>query len=302
MKNSISIAVSLFLDYMKKEKGASPLTILTYEESLSEFNNFVSKYLGVTQVSIDDLSADVVRAFLVELDRQNNSRVTVRKKLSSIRSLAKFLLKFEYLKDDFTSLIPTPRKGKAIPVYIEESTMEKMLDSASVDKENGCRDKAILELLYGTGIRVSELCNLNLGSVDFDGRILKVMGKRNKQRLVPLLERTAESLKDYLRGRKNFNWGIDEPLFVSSNGKRMIPSSVYRIVARQIKLFSNVEKKGPHTLRHTFATHLLNHGADLEAVRELLGHTSLSTTQIYTHLSIEQLKQVYLRAHPRAKG
>ncbi|MGC8594466.1 MAG: tyrosine recombinase XerC [Candidatus Kryptoniota bacterium] len=302
MKYSVNKARSMFLEYLKKEKAASPLTILTYDKSLQEFADFLSGYLGMMEVTIEDLSADVVRAFLVELDRRKNSRLTVRKKLSSIRSLAKFLVRFEYLQADFTGFISTPRKGKPIPVYVEEAAMEKMLSSLPIDVENGYRDRAILELLYGTGIRVSELCGLNFGSVDLDGCTLKVSGKRNKQRLVPLLERTVESLKDYLQSREEMNLGFDQPLFVSSNGKRMIPSSVYRIVARQIKKFSNVERKGPHTLRHTFATHLLNHGADLEAVRELLGHASLSTTQIYTHLSIEQLKRVYSKAHPRAKN
>jgi Site-specific recombinase XerD len=301
MKLSISKARNSFLEYLKKERAASPLTIVTYDKSLREFENFLLEYLGVMEPSIDDLSADVVRAFLVELNRRKNSRLTVRKKLSSIRSLAKFLVRFEHIQSDFTGFISTPRKPKAIPVYVEETVIEKILLSVSVDAENGYRDKAILELLYGTGIRVSELCGLNFGSVDFESGTLKVSGKRNKERLVPLLQRTAESLKEYLQSRRDEDWVFDRPLFMSSNGKRIIPASVYRIVARQIKKFSNVERKGPHTLRHTFATHLLNHGADLEAVRELLGHTSLSTTQIYTHLSIEQLKRVYSKAHPRAK-
>lgn len=163
------------------------------------------------------------------------------------------------------------------------------------------RDKAIIELLYGTGMRVSELCNLDDRDIDYDSRLVTVLGKRRKQRIIPVIDKAIDAVKDYLKVRDKISKSNANNLFVSSNGKRMIPASVYRIVSKRIREVSNVERKGPHTLRHSFATHLLNHGADLEAVRQLLGHESLSTTQVYTHLSVEQLKKIYKSAHPRAK-
>jgi len=291
-----------FLEYLMKEKGASAKTLITYEQSLREFNNFLYEYAGGKELTLDQLPEDGVRGFLVELDKRGNDRGTVRKKLSSIRSFAKYLVKFEYTDRDFTSYISTPKAKKPIPVFIEEDGIEKILDVQTGDA-TGLRDKAILELLYGTGMRVSEMCGLDLTDIDFDGAVVTVLGKRRKQRVIPVIARAADAVRNYLKSRDEISENkIDErALFISSNGKRIIPASVYKIVARRIKGVSGVERKGPHTLRHSFATHLLNHGADLEAVRQLLGHESLSTTQVYTHLSVEQLKRVYRSAHPRAK-
>ncbi|MCL4540365.1 MAG: tyrosine-type recombinase/integrase [Bacteroidetes bacterium] len=291
-----------FLDYLKKEKNASEKTLVTYEQSLREFNNFLFEYSGGRELSLDTLSeGDSVRAFLVELDRRGNGRRTARKKLSSIRSFARYLVKFEYLDRDFTGFISTPKAQKPIPVFIEEDGIEKML-RVPLETPTNYRDKAILELLYGTGMRVSELCNLDFGDIDFDGHTVTVLGKRRKQRIIPVIERAVGAVRDYLKMKDRLSPGNTDghALFISSNGKRIIPASVYRIVAKRVKEVSGVERKGPHTLRHSFATHLLNHGADLEAVRQLLGHESLSTTQVYTHLSVEQLKKVYRNAHPRA--
>ena len=292
--------VDSFLDYLKKEKGASEKTLSTYEQSLREFNNFLFEYSGGVEFSIDNLPEDSVRAFLVELDKRNNSRRTVRKKLSSIRSLAKYLVKFEYIDRDFTSFIGTPKAAKPIPVFIEEEAIENMFKIIPQEPVD-FRDKAIIELLYGTGMRVSELCNLDGNDIDYDSRLVTVLGKRRKQRIIPVVDRAIDAVRDYLKVRDEMAGIKETSLFVSSNGKRMMPASVYRIVAKRVRAVSNVERKGPHTLRHSFATHLLNHGADLEAVRQLLGHESLSTTQVYTHLSIEQLKKIYRNAHPRAK-
>ena len=294
--------VASFLDYLRKEKNASEKTLVTYEQSLREFNNFLHEYAGGGELTLDRLSeGDSVRAFLVELDKRGNDRRTVRKKLSSIRSFARYLVKFEYIGQDFTGFISTPKANKPIPVFVEEEGIEKIL-SISPDSPTGYRDKAILELLYGTGMRVSELCGLNFGDIDFDARMVTVLGKRRKQRVIPVIDRAIDAVRKYMKVRDNLSErkADDRALFISLNGKRIIPASVYRVVAKRIGEVSSVERKGPHTLRHSFATHLLNHGADLEAVRQLLGHESLSTTQVYTHLSIEQLKKVYRNAHPRA--
>ena len=296
----LSDLVAAFLDYMKTEKGTSELTLSTYEQSLREFNNFLFEYSGGMEFSIDDLHEEGVRAFLVELDKRHNDRKTVRKKLSSIRSFARYLVKFEYIGLDFTNFISTPKAAKPIPVFIEEEGIEelfRMIPGTPVE----FRDRAIIELLYGTGMRVSELCGLDDQDIDYDNRIVKVLGKRRKQRIIPVIDRAIEVIKDYLKVRDEIAKTKESCLFVSSNGKRILPASVYRIVAKRIREVSNVERKGPHTLRHSFATHLLNHGADLEAIRQLLGHESLSTTQVYTHLSVEQLKKIYRNAHPRAK-
>lgn len=259
--------VDSFLDYLKKEKGASEKTLTTYEQSLREFNNFLFEYAGnVGAINIlplsDQLSEDGVRAFLVELDKRGNDRRTVRKKLSSIRSLAKYLVKFEFIDRDFTGFISTPKGVKSIPVFIEEDGIEKML--RVVPKEPvEYRDKAMLELLYGTGMRVSELCNLNFMDIDYDSRLVKVLGKRRKQRIIPVVDRAIDAIRDYAKVRDKISEKREDEnaLFISSNGKRIIPASIYRVVAKRIGEVSSVERKGPHTLRHSFATHLLNHGA-----------------------------------------
>lgn len=291
-----------FLDYLRKEKGASEKTVSTYEQSLREFNNFLFEYSGGVELALHDLPEDGVRAFLVELDKRGNNRRTVRKKLSSIRSFAKYLVKFEHIDRDFTSFISTPKATKAIPVFIEEEGIERIL-GMRLEKPVDYRDKAMIELLYGTGMRVSELCNLNDFDIDYDNRLVTVLGKRRKQRVIPVISKAIEAISDYLKFRDEISEKRvgERALFVSSNGKRIIPASVYRVVAKRISKVSSVERKGPHTLRHSFATHLLNHGANLEAVRQLLGHESLSTTQVYTHLSVEQLKKIYNSSHPRAR-
>ena len=302
MNQTVHEFVDSFLDYLRREKNASERTLVTYEQSLREFNNFLHEYSGKSELSLNSLSeGDSVRAFLVELDKRGNDRRTVRKKLSSIRSFAKYLVKFELLDRDFTGFISTPKAKKPIPVFVEEEGIEKILN-ISLNSPNDYRDRAIIELLYGTGMRVGELCGLNLGDIDFDGRIVTVLGKRRKQRVIPVIGRAIDAVHNYMKVRDEISTGKSDEsaLFISSNGKRIIPASVYRVVARRISQVSSVERKGPHTLRHSFATHLLNHGADLEAVRQLLGHESLSTTQVYTHLSVEQLKKVYNNAHPRA--
>ncbi len=311
MKDPIRELADSFLDYLRKEKGASEKTLSTYEQSLREFNNFLFEYSGGVELGLDDVSRpgggvtsleDAVHAFLVELDKRGNDRRTVRKKLSSIRSFAKYLVRFEFIERDFTGFISTPKAAKPIPIFIEEDTIEAILDvklSGPVDYRN----KAILELLYGTGMRVSELCGLDESDIDYDNSVVTVLGKRRKMRMIPVIDRAIEAVKSYVKTKDETTKtrGGKQALFVSSNGKRMIPASVYRVVAGRVSRLSDCERKGPHTLRHSFATHLLNHGADLEAVRQLLGHESLSTTQIYTHLSVEQLKRTYAKSHPRAR-
>lgn len=281
----------------------SEKTLSTYEQSLREFNDFLIEYSGGVEPAIEGLLEDGVRAFLVELDRRANSRSTVRKKLSSIRSFAKYLVRFEQIDRDFTAFISTPKATKPIPVFVEEEDVRRILETRLEDPVD-YRDRAMLEMLYGTGMRVSELCGLNDSDVDFDNRLVTVLGKRRKQRVIPVTGKAIEAVCEYLKFRDEISERrVGEPaLFVSSNGKRIIPASVYRVVAKRISKVSSVERKGPHTLRHSFATHLLNHGADLEAVRQLLGHESLSTTQVYTHLSVEQLKKVYNSSHPRARS
>ncbi len=311
MKETVREFADSFLEYLRKEKGASERTLTTYEQSLREFNNFLFEYSGGREFSLGELSAqgagqlspeDAIRAFLVELDRRGNDRRTVRKKLSSIRSFSKYLLRFELIDRDFTSFISTPKATKPIPVFIEEETMESILD-VGLKEPVDFRNKAILELLYGTGMRVSELCGLDETDIDYDNRLVTVLGKRRKMRVIPVVDRAIEAVRNYIRTKDEATKtkGGKKALFVSSSGKRMIPASVYRVVAGRLRELSACERKGPHTLRHSFATHLLNHGADLEAVRQLLGHESLSTTQIYTHLSVEQLKKVYVNSHPRAR-
>ena len=192
--------VNSFLDYLKKEKGASEKTLSTYEQSLREFNNFLFEYSGGAELSLDNLPEDGVRAFLVELDKRHNDRRTVRKKLSSIRSFAKYLVKFEYIERDFTSFISTPKAAKPIPVFIEEEGIRNLLEITPKNPVD-FRDKAIIELLYGTGMRVSELCNLDDRDIDYDSRLVTVLGKRRKQRIIPVIDKAIDAVKDYLKVR-----------------------------------------------------------------------------------------------------
>lgn len=285
--------ISKFLTYLEIEKNASAHTLLSYHIDLKQFRKFIP---GKDIQDIDRLD---IRKYLSFLKGKNLKKRTVGRKLSTFRSFFRFLLREGYLKFSPVSGISSPKMEKRLPVFLDVDKVVKLLESPRNVNVMELRDRAILETLYSTGMRLSELVGLNIGRIDFIGGVLRVYGKGKKERLLPVGDRALRAIRDYLRKRKA-EMLDSRALFLNRNDKRLTGRSVENIVNKYIKRTSLKEKVSPHTLRHSFATHLLDKGADLRSIQELLGHASLSTTQIYTHVTTQRLKAVYNKAHPRA--
>lgn len=248
------------------------------------------------------ISSEDIRQWVIFLSEGSISARSLRRKIASIRSCFRFYLRSGVITSDPTESIVLPKITKSIPEFIDLKTVEYLFDHFSFEKTSeGVRDKIILEIFYNTGIRLSELIGLKLEDVDFHQRELKVLGKRNKERIIPLTERFSNALQDYCLGaRKDMDTGTSTSLFLTSKGKPLYPRLAQNLVSKYLRQVTSLEKNFPHTLRHSFATHLLNQGADLNAVKELLGHANLAATEVYTHNTYEKLKSVYKQAHPRA--
>ncbi len=297
--------VQTYLDYIKRERNYSVHTVTAYADDLQDFHDFLKRHFSTESYSIKAVDHLTIRLFLGDLLDRGISKKSVARKLSAIRSFMKFLLKRNVITSNSAANVVTPKLPKKLPVFLDEPSVDKMMNKPDCSQTEGLRDRAILELLYGTGIRLNELLQLNISDVDFHGDTIKVLGKGRKHRIVPLGSKAKEALKKYFVHRDQ--WYSDATgekdrlaVFLSVHGKRLYPKGVYIIVNRYIGSVSDLEKKSPHVLRHSFATHLLNHGADLRAVKELLGHESLSTTQLYTHVTVDRLKRIYKQAHPKA--
>lgn len=288
-----------FLDYLRFEKNYSEKTIVSYGIDLTKFEEyFKGKDEDVDFTTVD---ADLVRGWVMNLMENGYTSASVNRKLSSLRSFYRFLLKKGVIEEDPMLKIIGPKNKKPLPVFLKEREMDRLLDDVPFKEDfTGCRDRMVLEMFYATGMRLSELIGLNDVDVDFSAFLIKVTGKRNKQRLIPFGDRLQEALSVYLQERTRFYSGECEAFFIRKGGVRLSPSSVNYIVKRYLSKVVTLKKKSPHVLRHTFATSMLNHQAELEAVKELLGHESLTTTEVYTHTTFEELKQVYEQAHPRA--
>ncbi|MCK5579639.1 MAG: tyrosine recombinase XerC [Candidatus Omnitrophica bacterium] len=282
--------VDKFLAYLEIEKNYSPHTILNYSIDLKEFLEFVEG-TAITKVSYLHL-----RRFLAHLREKNHKPRTLARKMSSLRSFFRFLRREGLIKENPALLLTTPKLDKPLPKFLTEKEMVQLIESPSFDKVPGKRDRAIMETLYSTGIRVSELVSMDVDSIDFISNIVKVLGKGKKERLVPIGDKAVNCIQAYLKSRKQ----NVRALFLNKNGTRLTDRSVRNIINKHILSTSLQMKVSPHVLRHSFATHLLNRGADLRSVQELLGHVNLSTTQIYTHVTTDRLKDVYDKAHPRA--
>lgn len=279
-----------FISYLDIEKNYSPHTSLNYRLDLEEFLQYIE------QLPVEKIEYLHLRKFLAELRTKQHKPRTLARKLSSLRSFFKFLQREGFIKNNPAALLLTPKLDKPLPQFLSEKEATELMESPGIDKIPEKRDRAILETLYSTGIRVSELVSLNVEQVDFIGNIIKVRGKGKKERLVPVGNQALERIRDYLNSRKDK--GV--VLFLNKNGTRLTARSVCNITHKYIQLTSAHRQISPHVLRHSFATHLLNRGADLRSVQELLGHVNLSTTQIYTHVTTDKLKSVYDKAHPRA--
>lgn len=290
-----------FLDYLLLEKNYSKLTIKAYERDLTDFFVFLEK--EYQDINLSYVNYSQIRSWIVSLVDKEVSNRTINRKVSALNSYFKFLLKVGDITINPLAKHKALKTSKKIQIPFSESEIAIVLDELDFDDSfKGIRDKAIIELFYSTGIRRIELVELKLNSIDFSNKTIKVLGKRNKERVIPLLESVIKTLHIYISERNLLETIVDKDmLFLTQKGVKIYETLVYRIINDYFSLASSKVKKSPHILRHSFATHLLNQGADLNTVKELLGHSSLAATQVYTHNSISELKKVYLNAHPRSK-
>lgn len=290
-------AIHEFLGYLRTEKRYSVHTQIAYENDLKEAFLFFEEEFELCDIT--KLSGSMVRTWVMSLSDAGRDPKSVHRKISSLRSFYKYQIRQGYLSASPLSEITLPKLRKKLPVFVEEDKMGLLLDNISFGNDFvGIRNKAIIELFYGTGMRLSELVGLDLIDVDFSRKTVKVLGKRNKERLIPVPLETLQTLMAYLEQRKNMFPG-SEALFITEKGGRVYAKLVYNVVKAHLSAITTQQKKSPHVLRHTYATHLLNNGADINAIKELLGHANLSATQIYTHNTPEKLKKIHSRAHPR---
>ena len=291
--------INQFLDYLRYERNASPQTVQTYEESLRAFESYLA--FRENDLSLDSVDTDLIRDWMESQMDKGNSASTINKNLSALRSFFRFALKRGLVKKDPAHAVTGPKKSKPLPQFLREGEMDRLLDGLRWNSSfNNVRARTILLLFYEAGLRRSELVGLNDKDVDFDAAQLKVTGKRNKQRIVPFGTELAEVLKNYQAVRQDKFGETGGALFLSDKGERISGEQVYQIVRKYLSMVTSLKKRSPHVLRHTFATAMLNNGAGLESIKNLLGHESVSTTEIYTHTTFEQLKRIYKEAHPRA--
>ena len=301
-RNALYSLVRSFLEYLEAEKNYSQHTIQSYQTDLTAFAEFISAQNIQVPKSI---SKDILRQFLAQLFDRGFAKKSIARKIASLRSFLKYLKRKGEIETNPALSLTSPRLEKKLPGFLDESSIERLMDLPDRTTVHGLRDAAILELFYSTGIRLSELVNLNRSDIDFSGEVLTVLGKGRKKRIIPVGRKALATLDAYFKesGTREDSAAPSadrDAAFLSDGGKRIYPQMVGLIVKRYLGQVSELEKKSPHVLRHTFATHLLNRGADLKAVKELLGHESLSTTQIYTHVTTERIKKVYHQSHPKA--
>lgn len=291
--------INQFLDYLRYERNASPQTVQTYEESLGAFESYLT--FRDNELSMDSVDTDLIRDWMESLMDKGNSASTINKNLSALRSFYRFALRRGLVKKDPAHAVTGPKKSKPLPQFLREGEMDRLLDGLEWDSSfNNVRARTILLLFYEAGLRRSELIGLDDKDIDFEAAQLKVTGKRNKQRIVPFGAELAEALKNYKAKRQEEFGQTNGALFLSDKGERISGAMVYQIVRKYLSMVTSLKKRSPHVLRHTFATAMLNNGAGLETIKSLLGHESVSTTEIYTHTTFEQLKRIYKEAHPRA--
>lgn len=285
-----------FLKYLLNEKRYSSHTVDSYEIDLLQFQSFLEEYL----ILPEQANTKILRAWVVSLIENNISPRSVNRKIASLRTYYKFLLKRELIESNPALNVKPLKTAKPLPQFVQKSEMSNILDHSVFSNDfEGIRDRVILELLYGTGIRRAELIGLKESDFDSFSGTIKVLGKRNKERIIPIPKSNVELLKSYIFNKDKE--GFDSPfLLVTNQGKQSYPMMINRIVKKYLGYISNIDKKSPHVLRHTFATHMLDNGADLNAVKDLLGHASLAATQVYTHNSLDKLKSIFDQAHPKA--
>ena len=284
-----------FINYLSSEKRSSIHTITSYSNDINQFTSFLSDEYQITS-EMSEVNFLIVRAWIASLLEQGVSPRSVNRKISTLKTFFKFLIREGIIDESPMLKVVSPKSKKRLPLFIEEDQIELLLNEVKFeDGFIGERNKLIIELFYVTGIRLSELIEIKIIDINFDDNLVKVLGKRNKERLIPVSERIIKELKYFIA-----KYNISNHLFTNMHGKKVYTKLVYRVVNKYIGEISSINKKSPHILRHTFATHMLNNGADINAIKELLGHANLSATQVYTHNTIEKLKSIYKQAHPRA--
>ena len=289
-----------FLQYILIQKGYSLHTVRSYQTDLDQFYAFMER--SGSEFNPSEISSHDVRAWVVNLMDNKISATSVHRKISCLRIFFKYLRKESAIVHDPLDRVVLPKRKKKLPVFVAEAAMDNLLDKYEFgDDFRGMRNRTIVEMLYLTGMRRAELIGLKNGDVDLSGFTIKVTGKRNKQRIIPVIKSFIPQLEQYLRSRDDvFPPEKDGWFFITNSGNKLYDKFVYNTVKGYLTMVTTIEKRSPHVLRHTFATHMLNHGADLNSIKELLGHANLSATQIYTHNTFEKLKKVYKQAHPRA--
>lgn len=288
-----------FLDYLQYERNYSEETIKSYREDLRQFEEFAREEIGDSAPS--EVKAELVREWIVSLMDKGYTSTSINRKLSSLRSFYKFLLRRGEVTVNPLQKVVGPKNKRPLPAFLKESEMDKLLDEVDFGEGfKGCRDHMIIEMFYATGMRLSELIGLDDKDVDFFSSLIKVTGKRNKQRLIPFDEELKITMTEYVNVRNESVLNRTDAFFVRETGERLTRSIVENLVKRNLSKVVTLKKRSPHVLRHTFATTMLNHDAELGAIKELLGHESLATTEVYTHTTFEELKKVYNLAHPRA--
>jgi len=287
-----------FFNYIEYQKRYSSHTITSYKNDLHQFE----KYLGDSyDECLETATYPMIRSWVVHLIENTYHITSIHRKISCVKAFYNYLHKQNKIQGNPARNIQLPKSPKKLPVFLTEQQTDRLLDKMTFpDTFEGVRDKVIIELFYSTGIRVSELVNLKEEDIDESAQLIKVSGKRKKQRIIPVSDRLLRIIKNYQNEKNNLFENTFSLLFVTIKGKKAYTKLIYRIVNKYLKQVSTAEKRSPHVLRHTFATHMLNNGADINAIKELLGHASLSATQVYTHNTVDRIKSIYKHAHPRA--
>lgn len=295
------MTIERYIQYIQYEKRYSKHTVIAYTKDLDQFFSFISEQYETTDIK--NINYSIVRSWLVNLMENSISTRTINRKLSTLKSFFKFLIREGEISENPMHKIISPKSSKRLPAFIEQEKINFLFDEIDFGEGfNAIRDKTILELFYATGMRLSELVNLKETDFNFSYNTVKILGKRNKERIIPFSNKLKVLLNEYLT-EKNKKFNLEESgkfLFVTEKGKKTYNKLIYRIVKSYLSKITTLNKRSPHVLRHTFATHMLNNGADLNTIKELLGHSNLSATQIYTHNTIDKLKSIYKQAHPRA--
>ena len=300
--------IEKYLKYLSVERNASKHTIISYENDLRSFLNFTAntEEIDIDKVDVNAITRLSIRLWLGDLSEQGLAKTSIARKVAALRSFFKYCFKREYITKNPAHLLVVPKKEQTLPKTATVEDIERMMEAVNIETVQGLQNRAILELFYGTGMRLSELTGLNITDIDLKQNQVIVNGKGNKQRIIPLGKTVSAILKEFLEKRSELygdrtDSDAKKSLFIAASGQRMYDRAVRYMVEKYLKKTSEVTQKSPHVLRHSFATHMLDNGADIRIIKEFLGHANLAATQVYTHTSIERLKNVYEQAHPRAK-